>query len=136
MDLTMLTKFLAPFLPFLVNLGSQASQEAAKKLGANIASNTGEIAKRIWAQLRPRLEKHPEALETVQSLAAKPDDKDWQNKFQEQLETLLAQEPALSETLTAIISDKGDHSRIVQNVNEMSGGTVITQVNGPVNINN
>lgn len=78
MEWTMLTKFLAPFLPGLIHLGSQASEEAAKKLGTAVESDVWEKAKAVWLKLRPKLQEKPAALEAAEALAATPDDENWQ----------------------------------------------------------
>ncbi|HEY9596894.1 MAG TPA: hypothetical protein V6D33_04430, partial [Cyanophyceae cyanobacterium] len=74
MDITLLTTFLVPFLPFLSNLGAKAAEEAAKKFG----EESWERAKAIWSKLEPKVEVKAEAKMAASQVAAKPENKNWQ----------------------------------------------------------
>ena len=52
MDIALLTKFLSPFLPFLMKLGEKASEKAAEKFGEDAWNK----AKAIWAKLQFEVE--------------------------------------------------------------------------------
>ena len=83
---------LAPFLPYLLKMGEQAAEEAAKKLGAE----AWEGAKALWAKLKPKVEANPAAQEAVQEAADHPEDADARAALRLQLRKLLAEDEALA----------------------------------------
>jgi hypothetical protein len=141
MDIGLLVTFLTPFLPSLLTLGSKVFDGVLEELGAD----TFHKAQSIWAALSPKLKAKPAAQEAVADLAAAPDSPDLQAALRVQLQKLLDQEPALAETLTAILTEPGTDgtpgTQIVQQVigdrSQVIGqnhGTAITNVKGNVTI--
>lgn len=99
MDIALLTTFLAPFLPFLSNLGAKAAEEAAKKFG----TDGWEKAKAIWSKLAPKVEEKEEAKVAVEQVIAKPESAARQAVWREELETLLNDNPDLAAELAKIM---------------------------------
>jgi hypothetical protein len=96
MDVTTLPKdlavFLTPLLPNLLKAGEKAAEEAGKKLGGD----AWELAKVLWAKLRPKVEAKPAAQEAVQDAAAAPNDNDMYAALRLQLRKLLAEDAVLA----------------------------------------
>ncbi len=113
MDIALLTTFLAPFLPFLSNLGAKAAEEAAKKFGAD----SWEKAKAIWAKLGPKVEAKEEAKVAVGQVVAKPDSQARISVLQEELETLLKENPDLAAELAKIMESDAPAASSVTNIN-------------------
>jgi hypothetical protein len=91
--------FLAPALPYLLNLGGKAGEEAAKKLGGE----GWEKAKRLWQRLLPKVEGKETARGAAADLAAAPEDGDAVAQFRFQVKKLLEAEPALAEELARLL---------------------------------
>ena len=96
MDVTALANdlavFLSPLLPNLLKAGEKAAEEAGKKLGGD----AWELAKVLWAKLRPKVEAKPAAQEAVQDAAAAPNDNDMYAALRLQLGKLLAEDAVLA----------------------------------------
>jgi hypothetical protein len=90
---------LAPALPYLLNLGGKAGEEAAKKLGGE----GWEKAKALWERLSPKVEGKETARGAVADLAAAPGDGDAVAQFRLQVKKLLEAEPALAEELAGLL---------------------------------
>lgn len=131
MDILTLTALLAPHLPTLMKLGGKAAESAASKIGAD----TWEAAKKIWDKLSPNVEAKGDAKIAAEQLAAKPESDARKAVFQEELETLLKENPDLTEAIAKILADTppeviagvqitqtttGDKNVII---GQMSGGT-------------
>jgi len=71
-----LTAFLAPFLPYLVQAGVEAGQEAAKRLSSHLADDAWKQAQTLWGKLCPTVEARPAAQEAVEDVAADPQDEE------------------------------------------------------------
>ena len=87
-----IVQILAPALPFLLGLGGKAAEEVAKKLGAE----AWEVAKALWAKLKPKVQANPAAQEAVQEAADHPEDADARAALRLQLRKLLAEDEALA----------------------------------------
>lgn len=111
-DVIILTKFLSPFLPYLLKLGDKAAEEAAKKLGGD----AWEKAKAIWSKLRPKVEAKEEAKVGVQQVAAKPESEARQLVLREELETLLKDNPDLATAITQIIESDSSAASTITNI--------------------
>ena len=86
------TRFLTPFLPYLLKAGEKAAEEAGKELG----SDAWERARGLWSRLRPQIEAKPTAREAVTNAAAAPQDEDAQAALRLQLRKLLAENEDLA----------------------------------------
>ncbi|HEY9652768.1 MAG TPA: ATP-binding protein, partial [Coleofasciculaceae cyanobacterium] len=121
MDITLLTTFLVPFLPFLSNLGAKAAEEAAKKFG----EESWERAKAIWSKLEPKVEVKAEAKMAASQVAAKPENKNWQLVLQDELETLLKEHPDLAAAIAQIMKSDSPAASSVTNI-EVQGQNILT----------
>lgn len=111
MNVIALTAFLTPFLPFLIKLGEKSAETAGSKLGED-AWNT---AKKIWEKLHPKVEAKEDAKVAVEQVAAKPDSKPRQAVFQEELETLLKENPDLVEAIAQIMQEESPATKTASN---------------------
>ena len=100
-DVIVLTKFISPFLPYLLKLGDKAAEETAKKLGAD----TWEKAKAIWVKLHPKVEAKPSAQEAVEDVAQAPEDEDALAALRLQLKKLLKEDPTLESEVTQLLAE-------------------------------
>ncbi len=120
MDVIALTAFLSPCLPFLIKLGQKAAESAAGKVG----EDSWNTAKKIWDKLQPKIEAKEDAKIAAQQLAAKPESETRKAVFQEELETLLKENPDLVEAIAKILQEQPattGATRIDQNVNNTKG---------------
>jgi hypothetical protein len=105
MDVTMLatdlTSAIAPFVPFLVQMGQRSAEEAGRRLG----EDAWEQAKALWARLAGRLEERPAAIETVREVAETPDDADVRAALEVQLRRVLAADAVLAEEVSRLLAD-------------------------------
>lgn len=67
-----LTEWLRPALPFLLDAGKKAAEQAGEKLG----SETWKTARKLWAKLRPEVEGESPVSAAAGDLASEPDDPD------------------------------------------------------------
>lgn len=98
---TILTTFLAPFLPYLLKQGEQAADAAIDKLGAK----AWERARALWGRLRPKVDEKEAAREAAEDVAAAPDDELARGALQLQLRKLLAADPELAAALGELLDD-------------------------------
>ncbi|MEZ2240662.1 MULTISPECIES: hypothetical protein [unclassified Microcoleus] len=98
MDVSILVSFLAPFLPFLIKVGEQASEEAGKQLG----SDAWAKAKKIWEKLQPKVDNKP-IQEAITDVASQPEDADFQAALRVQLKKMLNQDTDLSNELDLLM---------------------------------
>ena len=99
MDISTLTTFLAPALPYLTKLGDKAAESAAEKLG----EATWTKATSIWNKLHPKAEAKPATQEAIADLIQNPDDLDLQAVFRVQLKKILEQDDELCQAITQIM---------------------------------
>jgi len=137
-----LTDFLKPYLPFLMEMGVKAAGSASEKFGEDV----WETAKKIWERLRPKLEAKDDARIAAEQVAAKPDSKARKDVFQEELETLLKENPDLAEEIAEILAERTldgtSRLQIIQTITgnqnqvigQVTGGKVFGSVTGNVTI--
>ncbi|MEH2402813.1 hypothetical protein [Nostoc sp.] len=130
MDIALLVKFLAPCLPFLLNVGNKAVEEASKKVGEDVWNK----AKAIWAKLHPKVEAKEAAKEAATDVAQKPEDEDLQASLRVQLKKILEADTVLAEEI-AKIWEKTSSNNSASNVNAQSYDDS-TQINTAGNVNN
>ncbi|MEI2583109.1 hypothetical protein [Scytonema sp. PRP1] len=139
MDVVVLTKFLAPFLPFLMNVGNKVFDGAVAKAG----EDAWDKAKAVWAKLQPKVETKPAALEAAADVAKAPDDEDLRVVLRVQLKKLLEQDEFLAQEIARIMQENAqDNSgdKVVQNVTgennqtlgSVQGSKVVRDVQGNV----
>jgi len=123
------TRFLPPFLPYLLKAGEKTAEEAGKELGGD----AWERARGLWHRLRPQIEAKPTAREAVTNAAATPQDEDAQAALRLQLRKLLAENEdlareigrqwAAAQAAGVTITASGERSVAAQTI---TGSTIIT----------
>jgi hypothetical protein len=97
-----LTTAIAPFMPYLVQMGQRSAEEAGRRLG----EDAWEQAKLLWARLAHPLEERPVAIETVREAAEAPDDADVRAALEVQLRRVLAADATLFEEVRRLLADR------------------------------
>ncbi|QSJ18549.1 hypothetical protein JYQ62_07180 [Nostoc sp. UHCC 0702] len=109
MDVSILTTFLAPFLPYLLKAGEKAIEEAGKKLGEKFGGDTWERAKSLWAKLSPKVESDPGTKALVQNVAnaleKNPADEIAKSTLQFQIKTLMENDPTLANEISRLFEE-------------------------------
>ena len=139
MDVIVLTKFLAPFLPFLMNVGNKVFDSVIAKVGEDAWGK----AKAVWVKLQPKVETKQAALEAATNVAKAPDDEGLQVELCVQLKKLLEQDELLAQEIARIMQgnahgNSGD--KVVQNVTgennqtlgSVQGSKIVRDVSGDV----
>ena len=98
---TELTTAIAPFLPFLVQIGQRTAEEAGRRLG----EDAWDQAKVLWGRLAGRLEERPAAIETVREAAETPDDADVRAALEVQLRRVLTADAGLAEEVRRLLAN-------------------------------
>ncbi|NET01344.1 MAG: hypothetical protein F6K61_12385 [Sphaerospermopsis sp. SIO1G1] len=112
MDIAVIVKFLAPCLPFLMNVGNKVLEGASQAVGQDIW-NTG---KAIWGKLQPKVETKAAALEAAEDVAKNPDDEDLQASLRVQLKKILEADTALAEEIAELFkSQSSNYSNVGAN---------------------
>jgi hypothetical protein len=101
MDIALIVKFLAPCLPFLLNVGNKAVEGASQKVGEDVWSK----GKAIWAKLHPKVEAKEGAKEAAADVAQKPEDEDLQASLRVQLKKILDADTGLAEEIAKILQE-------------------------------
>lgn len=101
MDISVLSSFLAPFLPYLLQTGQDLGEEAVRKLGAEASG----FASRIWARLRAKVEEKPAAQEAAADVAAAVEDPRALGALELQLEKLLAADAELAADIAVLLAE-------------------------------
>ena len=134
MDIALLLSFLAPCLPYLLNLGDKAAGKAAEKVGEKSVETVGKI----WSKLRPKVEAKEAAKEAVEDLAKDPENSALQTVLQVQLEKILTQNPDLATEISQLLETATSQAQasginVTQNIGSMSGNAkAIGSVQGNV----
>jgi len=119
MDISLLVKFLAPCLPFLLNVGNKAAEGASQKVGEDIWSK----AKAIWAKLQPKVKAKEAAQEAAGDVADNPEDEDSQAALRVQLKKILQGEPTLAAAIAEILSENSPTGTGGDNIQQDVSGT-------------
>ena len=140
MEPATLTAFLVPFLPFLMKIGTRATESAAQQFGEDAWNK----AKAVWDKLYPRVEAKEAAKEAAEDVANAPDDEDLQTALRVQFKKLLESDPTLAQTIAQILKEDAPDgtpgTQIVQTVTgnqnqiigQMTGGKAIGTVQGNI----
>ena len=129
MDITTLMALLSPCLPFLMKLGQKAAESASGKIG----EDSWNRAKKIWDKLHPKVEAKEDARIATEQLAAKPDSEARKAVFQEELETLLKENPDLADAIAQILQEKPEATSgtpIIQTIKNTKGQVTGQQTGG------
>ena len=129
MDVITLTALLSPCLPFLMKLGQKAAESASGKIG----EDTWNTAKKIWDKLQPQIEAKEDAKIAAEQLAAKPESEPRKAVFQEELETLLKENPDLADEIAQILQEKPETTSgtpIIQTIKNTITGSRLCSIGG------
>ena len=144
MDITALTAFLTPFLPFLLKLGKDATETATESAANKFGEAAWQKAQAIWTVLNPTVDAKETTKEAVTDAANNPEDEDYQAALRVQLKKLLANDAALAHQLTKILqSDRPNNAPTTQiaqtvtgnqnqTIGQVFGGQVFGNVTGSV----
>ncbi len=131
MDVIVLTKFLAPFLPVLMNVGHKVFDGAIAKAGEDAWCK----AKAVWVKIQPKVEAKPMAKAAAEELANSPNDADALDTLQKQLKKLLDEDKALAAEIAGLMEEDSEViSKVVNTFNETVTGNenVVQNVTGKV----
>ena len=144
MEITALTAFITPFLPFLLKLGQGATEAVAESVASKFGEAAWQKAQAVWIVLSPKVNARETAKEAVADVANNPEDEDYQAALRVQLKKLLANDAALAHQLAKILREDSSKNtpttKIIQNVSgnqnqtigQISGGQVFGNVTGSV----
>ncbi len=144
MEITTLTAFISPFLPFLLKLGGKALEKSTESASGKFGEAAFAKAQAVWGKLEPKVEAKEAAKEAAIDVANNPDDQDLQVALRMQLKKLLEQDEALMKAIEQILEshapDGTPGTQIVQNVTgnqnqvigQMTGGKAIGNITGDV----
>jgi hypothetical protein len=142
MDIATLTAFISPFLPFLRKLGSKAADKIEETAIEKFDGAAWTIAQSVWRKLSPKVMAKASAQEAINDVADHPEDEDFQAALRVQLKKLLEDDKALSEEIAQILrnTDPTLMTQTIQNitgdrnqvVNQMSGGQLFSNIDGPI----
>lgn len=122
-----------------MKLGEKAAETASGKVG----EDTWNTAKKIWDKLHPKIEAKEDAKDAAEKLAAKPESEARQAVFQEEIETLLKENPDLADAIAKIMQEDSLAASGVQNIqtvtnnegqaiNQMTGGKAVGRIDGNI----
>jgi hypothetical protein len=97
-DIPLLVKFLAPCLPFLLNVGDRATEDTSQKLDEDIWRK-GTV---IWSKLQPKIEAKLATLEAAWDVANDPEDEDARAALRLQLKKLLNSDSTLAREIARL----------------------------------
>jgi hypothetical protein len=103
MDIALLVKLLAPYLPFLTGLGQKVLEKGAEKLGEQGAVELLPQAKKIWEKLHPQVQAKVAVQEAAEDVARDPDNSNAVAALEHQLQKIL--EASENATLAAEIAE-------------------------------
>ncbi|MEM9927351.1 MAG: CHAT domain-containing protein [Cyanobacteria bacterium P01_D01_bin.50] len=136
MDVSLLVKFLAPCLPFLLNVGNKAVEGASQKLGEDVWRK----GTAIWSKLQPKVEAKAATLEAAKDVADDPEDEDLQTALRVQLKKILSAEPELAAEIAKILEEPvpqpaGDNIQMSGKSYDQSTFTQVGKIEGKGDIN-
>lgn len=146
MEITTLTAFISPFLPFLLKLGGKALEKSTESASGKFGEAAFAKAQAVWGKLEPKVEAKEAAKEAAIDVANNPSDRA-KLVLEVQLEKLFERDEALSREIEQILAadapDGTAGTQIVQNVSgdgnqvigQMTGGKAIGHITGDVIVN-
>jgi hypothetical protein len=122
MDVAALTAFLAPLLPWLLNVGGRFAEAAADTAGQDSVA----FAQRLWGQLRGKVEAKDAAREAAEDVALYPDDEELRTVLRVQLKKILVEDPELAAEVSRIWQEAqaAGATSIVSTVTASGAGSV------------
>ena len=144
MEISALTSFITPFLPFLLKLGKDATETAAESAASKFGEAAWQKAQATWTALSPKVNAKETVKEAVADVTNNPEDEDYQAALRVQLKKLLANDEALANQLTKILQSDSPNNTLTtqitqtvtgnqnQTIGQLSGGQVFGNVTGSV----
>lgn len=125
MDLAQLAQFLAPFLPYLLDLSAKAAEEAAKKFGSD---TSWKLAQKIWVKLHHKVEAQESAKEAAKDVASDPNNQDYQTALKVQLQKILSLDPTLEKEIAELMTmpKKVGHTTYTDQSSKNTAGRDVT----------
>jgi len=127
---TAIVAALAPFMPFLIELGKAGGKKLVEVIAEKGGEAAWEKAETLWSKLKMRFGDDPEVQSAATMVAAKPEDERRQTTLAEVLVDRLQRDSALAEELLQMVGGQesvqqvlADRSSWVENVTQrMTGG--------------
>jgi hypothetical protein len=146
MDISLLTTFLTPFLPYLTKLGGKAADKATETAAAKFGEASWAKAQAVWKELSPKVEAKEAAKEAIEDVVNHPDNEKLRVALEVQLGKLLNRNETLLKAIAQILEETPDSTpstQITQNVKgdqnqvigQVSGGQVFGNITGSVVFN-
>lgn len=114
---TAIVTTLAPFLPFLIEIG----KAGGKKISEVIAEKSGEVgwekAQEIWTKLKNRLGDDAEVKSAATMVAVKPEDENRRAVFAEILADRLKNQPDLAKDILSLLGGESMMQHILASQN-------------------
>jgi len=124
MEISLLIKTLLPVitktLPYLKDVG----KKSAEKIGEHIGDTTWNLGKKIWDKIFPKIKSQPVVLEGFKEAAESPDDPNAHQVISFLLKSLLKNDSALAEELSALAQEAGHLQLVSQNDGKVAGGNI------------
>ena len=133
MNAVVITRFLVPFLPYLVKLGKGAGEKATEVVAEKFGEAGWKKAQIVWERLSPQIEQKEDLKMATERIAANPDSTTWQAVLQEGLETLLNSNQNLAEAIAKILEDNPEEAlgtQINQTIDNTKGQVMGQMVGG------
>jgi len=96
MDFAQLVQIVAPFLPYLMELGGKTAEEAAKKFGSDGLWITAQA---VWKKLSPKVQAKVAAKEAAEDVANDPNNQNFKTALQVQLQKILQSDEVLAKEI-------------------------------------
>ena len=119
------TKFLVPFLPYLLKGTKIAAKSAIEEMG----KDAWEKAKEVWGKLKPKVEKNSTAQKAVERVKQKPDDSRAMGTLELELEEIFEKNESLAQFVHDSIAIGGNVTDAIivkgnQNLVAAKGGQI------------
>jgi hypothetical protein len=122
---------LAPFMPFLIDVGKTAGKKLAETVAAKGGETAWKKAEALWGKLTARFGDDPELKGAAMMVAAKPEEESYQTLLAKALGARLQENPALAQEIFDLLGGQAavqqvlaDRSSWVEDVTQQmtSGG--------------
>lgn len=127
MEIATLTAFISPFLPFLLKLGTKATEKATETAAGKFGEAAWSKAQAVWEKLSPKVEANEVAKQAMIDVANNPKDEDLQASLRVQLKKLLNQDQDLAKAMAQILQeDTSDGTSGIQVIQTVTGDKNVT----------
>jgi hypothetical protein len=108
---------IAPFAPFLVELGKDSVKKASEVIVEKMGETAWKRAKALWDRLKSGSANDSELINSMELLAAKPEDMGRREMFAEVLAVRLRQEPELASDLKQLLGVRASVQEVLADKN-------------------